>query len=114
MELIETPDASIIGALSIARRTNSGTWTIQRTSLAFAIIRTFVTELRAKYFLTVPLKAVEAKLGCIFRHAFVFKAAFYHRFCHNRCLIIGKPCYIVLEVTAALSPIFYKYTLALT
>jgi hypothetical protein len=114
MELIKTPDACIIGALGIARWTNSGTWTIQRTSLAFAIIRTFETELRAKYFLTVPLKAVEAKLGCIFRHAFVFKTAFDHRFCHNRCLIIGKPCYIELEVTAALSPIFNKNTLTLT
>jgi hypothetical protein len=114
MEFIETPNAGIVWALSVASRTYSGTWALQRASFTLAIIRTFVTEFRAKYFLAVSLKTVETKFCGVFWHTFIFKAAFYHRFCNNRCSIIDNPCDIVLEITAALSSILNKYPLALT
>ena len=114
MEFIKAPYAGIVWALSIACRTHSGTRTLQGASLALAIIRTFIAEFRAKYFLAVSLKTVEAKLSSIFRDTFIFKTALYHRFCDNRCFFIDNPCHIVLEITAALSSIFDKYTLALT
>lgn len=114
MESIEASNARVVRALCVASRANSRTRTLQRTSLAFTVIRAFVGEFRAKYFLAVPLKTVEAKFCGVFRDAFVFKATLDHRFCDYGCLIINNPSNIVLEITAALSSIFDEHPFALT
>ncbi len=113
MKFIEAPNARIVRALSVPSWTHPWTGTLQGTSLAFSIIRAFIGEFRSKYLLTVSLKTVKTKLSGILRYAFIFKAALDHAFSHDRGLIIDNPGNIVLEITAALSPILNKHPFTL-
>jgi hypothetical protein len=114
MKFIETSNACIVGTLSITSWTNPWTRAIQWTPFAFPVVRAFISELRSKYFLAVPLETVKTELCSVFWHAFIFKATFYHAFCHNSCGIIKNSGNIVLEVSTALSSFLDKNSFTLT
>ena len=113
-EHVKAWDAGKVGALSIAWGTNSRTGALSLVPSAFAIIWTLVGKLRSKDFGTVSREGKETELCCVFGHALVFRWAFNHWLGSNSCWSIGIDLgYIVGEIRAALSPVFYKGVLTL-